>query len=357
MKKILLLLLLPFTINAQVCIYSNDSLIKKHPKDTTDLGLYSLVIGNAGRGSRNEPSNSPPAIFEINSYNGQYQGFNMKTYGQTAATYCDMHFTTMDGTPENPTNTKKNMFLMSTGYRGFGTSPTGSSVAFQVQASENWTGAAQGANVIFQTTPNGKTMQYRKSAFVINNDQRIFLTKAYSTVSTTPTYVPYRNTAILNIDLTNATSQGSTLTVGALMTHSTTQSASIVMGSSTTDEGYLYHYGSAMTGSLVGLPFARSMRLSAPTGVNFIAGTKVCVYPLSGSNGAIVSNPSGVFIGTQSSTTITPEALLHLGTSTTEAPLKFTIGAKPSNVTDGCMWFDGTHLYIRISGVDTQLDN
>jgi hypothetical protein len=129
------------------------------------------------------------------------------------------------------------------------------------------------------------------------------------------------------------------------------------MGSGTTDEGYLYHYGSAMTGSLVGLPFAKSMRLSAPKGVNFIAGTKVCIYPVSGLNGAIVSNPSGVFIGAQSSTTVTPQALLHLGTSTTEAPLKFTIGAKPSNITDGCMWFDGTHLYIRISGVDKQLDN
>lgn len=356
MKK-LLLLLLPFTINAQVIVYSGDSTLTKFPSDTSDHKLTSLVIGNGGKGSRNEPSGQPKAVFEINSDNANTQAFNVKTYGQTPGTQNDIHFSRYDGTPSAPSNTKSGMFLMSWGFRGFGTMPSQSSVAFQVQASQDWTDGAQGANVIFQTTPNGRNQSSRKSALVIDNSQRIMLTKAYNTASLSTNYAPYRSNSILNIDLTNATSPGSALVIGAIMTHSTNQSASLIMGSSTNDEGYLYHYGSAMTGSLVGLPFAKSMRLSAPTGVNFIAGTKVCLYPLSGLNGAIISNPSGVFIGAQSSTTVTPQALLHLGASATEAPLKFTIGPKPSNVTDGCMWFDGTHLYIHLNGIDTQLDN
>ena len=357
MKK-LLFLLLPFTINAQICIYSNDSLIKKHPKDSTDLGLYSLVIGNGGKGSQNEPASQAKSVFEINSVNGQYQAINVKTYGQTPATQNDIHFTRYDGTPQAPTNTKSGMMLMSWGFRGYGAgSPSQSSVAFQVQASQDWSDAGQGANVIFQTTPNNRTQTSRKSALVINNDQRIFLSKGYSEHNLATNYLPYRNNAVLNVDLISGTSPSSTLVIGALFTHSTNQSTSLIMGSGTTDEGYLYHYGSSMTGSLVGLPFAKSMRLSSPTGVNFIAGTKVCIYPVSGANGAIVSNPSGVFIGAQSSTTVTPQALLHLGTSASETPLKFTIGPKPTNVTDGCMWFDGTHLYISIGGIDKQLDN
>lgn len=56
--------------------------------------------------------------------------------------------------------------------------------------------------------------------------------------------------------------------------------------------------------------------------------------------------------------TTTPTAYIHAAASTTAtASIRITNGVAPTSPNDGDMWFDGTHLYIRIAGVTKQLDN
>lgn len=53
-----------------------------------------------------------------------------------------------------------------------------------------------------------------------------------------------------------------------------------------------------------------------------------------------------------------PTALLDLAASTTtRASLRLRSGVAPTTRNDGDVWYDGTHLYMRIAGADKQLDN
>lgn len=249
--------------STRVAFGSSTNAITTNSNITVDEAKECLVLGdNGGTSSDNEPASQPPAILELSSNNQNTQALNFKCYGSTPGTQNDIHFYRYDGTPSAPTNTKFNMFLMSVGWRGWGASTaTESSFAWQVKASENWTETAHGANMIFQSTPNGKAnVSDRRSALMINNDQRIFLTKAHDT------YAPYRSNAILNIDLTNATSPGSTLSIGAIMTHSTNGSASLIMGTASGDETFFYHYGSAVAGSFTGTSYSVASVTSLQSG-------------------------------------------------------------------------------------------
>lgn len=53
-----------------------------------------------------------------------------------------------------------------------------------------------------------------------------------------------------------------------------------------------------------------------------------------------------------------PTAVIDLAASTTaRASARIRSGVAPTTKNDGDVWYDGTHLYMRIAGVDKQLDN
>lgn len=324
------------TVNPKSVVFgSSTGELTSDPKVFVDQYKCLVIGGNGYDSGRHEVANPKPQI-ELVSDNENVQAFNMKTYGPLGGyptgpeTQNDLHFYRYDGTQANPTNTKKDMFLMSAGFRGWGTTlPTQSSVAIQVQASENWGDNNYGADFIIQNTPNGTNINSRKSSFVAKNDQRIYLTKAHTT------YAPYRTNCILNIDLINSVTTGSSLTVGQLIQHANTGSGSILIGAGTTDEFAIFHYGASLsTFNIAGSNFP------APT-TTYFYGNSTATSPFyfgaskhafavgqTGTNPSMLLDSVGLKLGTVADVATSGNSRLHVNGS-----LSLSYIAKTANYT------------------------
>lgn len=353
------------TVNPKAVVFGATSgELTSDPKIFVDQYKCLVIGGNGSDSGQHEVTNPKPQL-ELVSNNENVQAFNMKTYGPLGGypggpeTQNDLHFYRYDGTQSAPTNTKKDMFLMSAGFRGWGTQPTQSSVAIQVQASENWTDYAIGADFIIQTTPNGQYHPSRRSAFVAKNDQRIYLSKAHTT------FTPYRTNCILNIDLINSVSTGSSLTVGQLTQHANTGSGSILIGAGTTDEFAIFHYGASLsTFNIAGSNFP------APT-TTYFYGNSTATSPFyfgaskhafavgqTGTNPSMLLDAVGLKIGTVADVATSGTASLDLPASaTTKASLRIRTGVAPTSPNVGDIYSDGTHIYCYLGGAWKQLDN
>lgn len=87
------------------------------------------------------------------------QLLRINSYGGATAFEGNVHFCRYRGTLASPTAVQSGDTFMSFGFRGWDSSAvlSQSAAAFQVIATENWTGSAHGIKYRWQTTPNGST--------------------------------------------------------------------------------------------------------------------------------------------------------------------------------------------------------
>lgn len=77
----------------------------------------------------------------------------------------------------------------------------------------------------------------------------------------------------------------------------------------------------------------------------------------SGGTALVIVDKNG-YIGPGQITSATLTALVDLAAGdTNRAPMRFRSGVAPTTKNDGDVWYDGSHLYMRIAGADKQLDN
>lgn len=96
-------------------------------------------------------------LFQIINDNTPYQVFEMATFGNTGlGGQNNMHFYRARGTFASPTATQSGDIFKSEGARGHdGTNFTGSMIAQQYIATENWTPTKLGTRIQFDVTPTG----------------------------------------------------------------------------------------------------------------------------------------------------------------------------------------------------------
>lgn len=100
---------------------------------------------------------------------------------------------------------------------------------------------------------------------------------------------------------------------------------------------------------------------SAATGFNIRYGGADNTFYVAGFNSSAEVNAIAIarntgYVGINGVTV--PTAALDLAASTTtRASARIRSGVAPTTKNDGDIWYDGTHLYMRIAGADKQLDN
>lgn len=142
-------------------------------QDSIGLGVGGLVkynfAGDAG---------TYPYRFEILRDSNSYASDNFwGTWGnQNNTASPDFHTMRCNGSIARPTATLNNNFLFSWGFRGYGTTKyTGSALAFQAVATENWTDVANGSQFVWQTTPNGSSSSLRAQRMTLNGTGQLII--------------------------------------------------------------------------------------------------------------------------------------------------------------------------------------
>ena len=158
---------------------------------------YGIATVGLGGTNLNPTPGDPPHIFEVINGDGSMQGLRISSYG-TGPVGSTLHFIHMRGTISAPAALQNNDNFLSIGARGYDTVPTGSAIAIEGTAAENWSSGHNGSALDFQVTPVGQTVTSRASV--------MFLTSA--NIKVTPNLVNIGNTGNPDVTTTSVVMQG-----------------------------------------------------------------------------------------------------------------------------------------------------
>jgi hypothetical protein len=130
------------------------------------VGTFTFLAAGDGTADANSIPGDDPHWLEVSNNPGDgatgNQLFRMNSYGNIAYGN-NIHSCRYYGDETTPTAIQNGAFLMSWGFRGYdGTQLSQSSLAYQAEATENWTGSAHGSQFAWETTPNGSTTRTRR---------------------------------------------------------------------------------------------------------------------------------------------------------------------------------------------------
>lgn len=138
-----------------------------------------LCVGNSTC-NQLATSGDPAHTIELVDNGGSLQGIRFMTFASGAAAISPLHWARANGTPASPTAILSGDNIMSLGARGYdGTGMSGSELAIEGIASENWGTNNHGSYIDFQVTPTADASGARKSVLQIRA----------TTSATTPTMV------------------------------------------------------------------------------------------------------------------------------------------------------------------------
>ena len=180
-----------------------------------------------------------------------------------------------------------------------------------------------------------------------------------------------RNTAIGSVALSLSTTGSDNVAVGqGAMQAATTAGTSIAIGSGslasvlTASQNVALGYNSLnLTTGGFNIAIGSSCATTLTTGTNnLFIGYAIEPQSISGNNQLSIQNiifglgnsatGTTVSTGTIGIGVVAPTATLHLAASTTsKASLRIVSGTAPTSPNDGDIWYDGTNLFMRISGV------
>jgi len=117
-----------------------------------------LCVGNSSTCNSNPTSGDPAHTIELVDNGGALQGIRLLTYASGANAISPLHWARANGTQASPTAIVSNDNILSIGARGYtGSAMSGSAIAIEGIATENWSGTALGSKLQFEVVPNTGT--------------------------------------------------------------------------------------------------------------------------------------------------------------------------------------------------------
>jgi hypothetical protein len=158
---------------------------------------YGILTVGLGSANANATAGDPPHILEAINSDGSMQGVRISSYG-TGPVGSTLHFIHMRGTISAPAALVAGDNFLSIGARGYDTAPTGSSIAIEGTAGENWSNGHNGSQLDFQLTPNGQPVTSRASVMIL----------ASAIVKVTPNLANYGASGNPDVTTTSVVMQG-----------------------------------------------------------------------------------------------------------------------------------------------------